>query len=125
MKTYNLHAVTFANDSYYTVILPSDFPNLTENKMRSWAKCKSETSKQRIAILDCDAKFKHYTCVNNGLTELQAHEMRVELLHRVEAEGKRTIINNLKRCETSLEKHRNAFWDELEEKGIKEILSEI
>ncbi|HDX8434794.1 TPA: hypothetical protein RQN11_000284 [Aeromonas dhakensis] len=125
MKTYNLHAVTFTNGSYYTVILPSDFPNLTENKMRAWAKAKSKTSKQRIAILDCDAKFKHYICVNNGLTELQAHEMRVELLHRVKAERKKKIINNLKRCETSLEKHRDAFWNELEAKGIDEIMSGV
>ncbi|MEZ8694352.1 hypothetical protein AB6D15_18905 [Vibrio splendidus] len=108
MKTYNLHAVTFANDAYYTVILPSDLPKLTENRMRAWAKDKSETSKQRIAILDCDAKFKHYTCVDNGLTELQAHEMRVELLYRVKKEGKKKIINSLKRCETSLKKHREA-----------------
>jgi hypothetical protein len=124
MKTYNLHAVTFTNGSYYTVILPSNFPELTENQMRAWARDKSETSKQRIAILDCDAKFQHYTCVSNGLTELQAHEMRVELLHRVIEEGNKTIINSLKRCETSLKKHRDAFWDNLEAEGIKEIMAE-
>ncbi len=106
MKTYSLHAVTFENDAYYTVILPSEYPRLTENGIRAWAKCKSKTSKQRIAILDCDARFKHYTCVDNDLTELQAHEMRVELLYRIRDEGKRNIINSLKRCETALEKHR-------------------
>ncbi len=111
MTTYNLHAVTFENDSFYTVILPSKFPNLTENKMRAWAKDKSKTSKQRIAILDCDAKFKHYTCVNNGLSELQAHEMRVELLYRTQAEGHKVLINSMKRCETSLKKHRDAYVD--------------
>jgi len=121
MTTYNLHAVTFENGSYYTVILPSKFPNLTENKMRAWAKDKSKTSKQRIAILDCNAKFKHYICINNDLTELQAHEMRVELLHRVEAEGRRTVINSMKRCETSLEKHRNTYLSQLE----AEIMTEV
>ncbi|MFQ2124048.1 hypothetical protein ACK33G_05900 [Aeromonas jandaei] len=109
MTTYNLHVVTFENDTFYTVILPDTYPNLTENQMRAWAKNKSKTSKQRIAILDCDAKFKRYICINNQLTELQAHEMRVELLYRVKAEGRKKIINSVKRCETALEKHRNSM----------------
>lgn len=109
MTTYNLHVVTFENDAFYTVILPNTYSNLTENQMRAWAKNKSKTSKQRIAILDCDAKFKHYICIDNKLTELQAHEMRVELLYKANAEGRKKIINSVKRCETALAKHRNAM----------------
>ncbi|EQM38724.1 hypothetical protein D042_1301 [Vibrio parahaemolyticus NIHCB0757] len=45
--------------------------------------------------------------------------MRVELLYRIRDEGKRNIINSLKRCETALEKHRDELWKELENKGIQ------
>jgi hypothetical protein len=107
MMSHSLHVVTLINNVLYTVILPKNMPDLTENSIRSWAKDKSSTAPQRIDILECDAKFKRYNRIDN-LTELQAHEMRVELLERTQKEGSKKIINSIKRCSASLIKHREA-----------------
>ncbi|ELA7281065.1 hypothetical protein Q9X95_004693 [Vibrio parahaemolyticus] len=109
MATHNLYVFNFQDNSIYTVILPVSSPKPTANGMLAWARDGQSNKVASAAFIRNPDGFVMTT--HSFLSEYGAHDLRMKILKKAKVDGL-DVTNSIKRCETSLQKHKMALTTE-------------